>query len=86
MRNASREPCAGFIIDKYSPFHRNENVVRKFKLHGMDYCIRAIDNFEWGQPIFPEQSVEDSFELYQVYENADAAWQYIKSLKGDMYV
>lgn len=81
MKNASREPSIGFIIDNYSPYQRNNNVISTFKIHGIPYCIREINEFDWGQPIFPEKSIDDDFNNYHIYETIEEAQNYVRYLK-----
>ncbi len=76
-----QEHSVGFIIDSCSPYSKNLNVVTTFKIHGKIYCIRRIDKFEWGQPIFHAKSIEDEFSNYCVYDTVEEALGYIKYLK-----
>jgi len=80
-KNALREPSIGFIIDLYSPYQKNNNVIQVFKIHGISYCIREINHFEWGQPQFPEKNIDDDFNCYHVYATKEEALQYIHDLK-----
>ena len=80
-RSVLREPSIGFIIDLYSPYQKNQNVAEVFKIHGIPYCIREIEKFEWGQPQFPEKNIEDEFNYYHVYATKDEALKYIHELK-----
>ena len=76
-----QENLIGYIIDKYNNFHHNRNVVRTFNLHGQKYCIRKIDEFEWGQPIFPEKDIEDDYSYFYIYPTLEAAERYIREIK-----
>lgn len=71
----------GFIIDNYSPYNNNKNVVKTFHLYGQPYCIRQIEQFEWGQPQFPEKDIDDEFLYYHVYTTLDEALEYIHEQK-----
>lgn len=81
MKSASREPLTGFIIDNYSPYQRNNNVISVFKIHGVPYCIREINEFDWGQPVFPEKNIDDDFNNYCVYDTIEEAQGYVRYLK-----
>ena len=74
-------PSVGYIIDLYSPYQKNTNVISIFKVHGISYCIREITTFEWGQPVFPEKNIEDEFNNYYIYKTIEEAQQYISNLK-----
>lgn len=75
------ESSQGFIIDLYNKHAINNNVVSVFKIHGINFCIRKIQEFEWGQPIFPEKDIEDNYTQYHVYQTLEEAQQYIRFLK-----
>ena len=81
MKNVSRESSKGYIIDNYSPYYKNENVVSTFKIHGISYCVREIDTFDWGQPVFPEKDINDNYGWYHVYNSLNEAMEYVKYLK-----
>ena len=81
MKSVSREPSTGFIIDNYSTYQRNNNVISVFKIHGVPYCIREINEFDWGQPVFPEKNIEDDFNYYHIYDTIEEAQEYIRYLK-----
>ena len=72
---------SGFIVDVYNPFAKNSNVIASFKINGHDFCIRKIDEFEWGQPIFPERPINDNFIHYFVYDTEEEARTFIRQLK-----
>lgn len=76
-----REPSIGFIIDHYSPYQKNKNVISIFKIHGISYCIRQINEFDWGQPLFPEKNIDDDFDSYCVYDTIEEAEGYVRYLK-----
>lgn len=80
MRKPSQDISIGYIIDLYNKFARNENVVSIFKIHGQEYCIRAITEFEWGKPVF-DKSIDDDFDSYCVYDTIEEAKGYIRYLK-----
>lgn len=71
-----------YIIDKYSSYQKNDNVVEVFSLvicgHLAPYCIRKIPvkNYDWGRPILEdweqqdyEQDYSDQY-AYNTYEEA----------------
>ena len=81
-----RESSIGYIIDIYSPFGHNDNVVYIFKLHNADFCIRKIKEFQWGQPILQNNLIEEEqFNNYYVYNTLEEALTYIRRLKGLTY-
>ena len=71
----------GFIIDNYNKFHKNDNVVKVFHLYGKSYCIRRVENFNWGQPDFPEKDIEDEYLVYHVYNTLEEAEKYVSELR-----
>ena len=75
------ESSTGFIIDLYNRFAKNSDVVYTFKIHGQNYCIREIEQFEWGQPIFDRNIDDDGFDNFRVYDTIDEALGYVKHLK-----
>lgn len=70
-----------FIVDVYSKFQNNDNVRMIFPLYGKKYCIREIDELEWGQPIFKEKDLEDDYSFFQLYTTFEEAKQYVYELK-----
>lgn len=80
MKNVSHESSKGYIIDLYNRFAKNENVVYIFKLHGQEYCVREITQFEWGKPIF-DKNIDDDFDDFCVYDTLEEALGYIRYLK-----
>lgn len=80
MKKPSQDISRGYIIDLYNQFARNENVVSTFKIHGQNYCIREITQFEWGHPVF-DRNIDDDFDNYCVYNTIEEAQGYIKYLK-----
>lgn len=71
-----------YIIDKYSSYQKNDNVVEVFSLvicgHLTSYCIRKIPvkNYDWGHPIledWEQQDYEQDYSdqcAYNTYEEA----------------
>lgn len=80
MKNASPEHSKGYIIDLYNEFAKNDNVISVIKLHGQNYCIREITEFEWGKPIF-DRSIDDDFDDFCVYDTPEEAQGFIRYLK-----
>lgn len=70
-----------FIIDVYSKFQNNNNVRKIFSLYSKQYCIREINNLEWGQPVFQEKDIEDDYSFFQLYNTFEEAEQYVRELK-----
>ena len=70
-----------FVIDVWTPYHKNENVCKVFTLYGKKYCIRKIDSWEWGQPIFDEKDIEDDYTSYRIYSTLEEVEAYIRELK-----
>ena len=81
MKSALREPSIGYIIDLYSSFDKNENVISTFKIYGVTYCVREVNKFEWGQPVFPEKRIENDYDWYYVYDSLEKAQEYVKYLR-----
>lgn len=81
MKKPMPDISVGYIIDNYSPYQKNSNVISTFKIHGIQYCIREIEKFKWGQPIFPEKNIEDDFNNYYVYDTVEEALSYVNYLK-----
>jgi len=71
----------GYIIDFYNKYHNNDDVVKTFHLRNQNLCIRAITSFEWGQPIFPEKSIDDDYSIFHVYKTIEEAEDYIRILR-----
>lgn len=80
MKKPSQDISTGYIIDLYSPYEKNTDVVSTFKFHGLEYCIREITQFEWGKPIF-DRSIDNDFDDYCVYDTVEEAEGYIRYLK-----
>lgn len=83
-----KDTSIGYIIDNYSPYQKNSDVVAVFKIYGITYCIREVKQFEWGQPVFPEKDLEDDYTNYHVYdtlEKAEAYVNYLKRLDGSRF-
>ena len=76
-----RETSYGYIIDVYNNFHHNYNVVSTFNLNGHKYCIRRIEDFEWGQPVFPEKDIDDNFTQFYVFNTLEKAEKFVRELK-----
>lgn len=81
MKKPMPEQSLGFIIDNFSPFQKNKNVVYTFRLYGRPYCIRSINEFEWGQPDFPEKDIEDNYTTYLIYNTYEEARNYVDNMK-----
>lgn len=81
MKKPLQDTSPAYIIDLYQKFSSNKNVLYVFKLHGQEYCIRQIDKFDWGQPVFPEKPIDDDFTYYHIYNSLDEARAYIRYLK-----
>lgn len=71
-----------YVIDTYSPYEKNDDVVYKFEWRDDLWCVRAIERFEWGQPQFVERPLDDEYVEYKIYDNLEDAIQYCRSLKG----
>lgn len=71
----------GYIIDAYNKYAINDNVVSIFNLYGKPFCIRQINKFDWGQPIFPEKDIEDDYSIFCIYDTQEDAEQYVRNLK-----
>lgn len=81
MKSPTLDGSIGYIIDCYSPYNKNENVVKTFRMRGQTLCIRTITKFKWGQPLFPEKDIEDDYTYYKVYDTLEEAEQYVRELK-----
>ena len=77
-----QDDSVGYIIDNYNKYARNKDVVRIFRHHGMDLCIRKITNFKWGQPVFQDRPIDDEYTIYYVYNTLEEAENYIAYLKS----
>ena len=70
-----------YIIDLYSKYGHNKDVIQVTKINGLDLCIRKITQFEWGQPIFPDKNIKDEYTTYHIYEELEDARKYIRDLR-----
>lgn len=71
-----------YIIDVYSPYDKNEDVKYVFEYNGNLWCVREVNQFEWGRPQFDELPIDDEFINYHIYDNLDDAIRYCRELKG----
>lgn len=71
-----------YIIDVYSPYDKNEDVKYIFEYNNKLWCVREVHKFEWGRPQFDEESLDDDFLSFYIYDNLDDAITYCRSLKG----
>lgn len=79
MENNDKQ--SAFIIDTYSKFRNNNDVCMTFSLYNKWYCVRKIDELEWGQPVFKDQSIEEEHPYYHVYSSLDEAKVFIRKMK-----
>lgn len=75
-------PESYFLLDTHSPYDRNNDVRGIFKLYDKWYCIREINEFEWGRPRFEELDMDDSGEIFKLYPSLDEAWAAVRHLKN----
>lgn len=81
-----QEPCVGYIIDICSSLPRGNNIVKTIKIHGINFCIRRIEQFKWGQPVIDWLAIdEEPFSNYRVYRTVEEAEKYIREVKGIIY-
>ena len=73
-----------YIIDTYSPYDRNDDVKYVFEQNDRLWCVRAITEFEWGQPQFDELPFDDQYIQFNVYHNLADAIAYARTLKGEI--
>lgn len=71
----------GYIISLYNPYGNNTDVIKIFTLHNIDFCIRAISQFDWGQPIFKDKPLDDDYTKYRIYYKLEDAEQFVSFLK-----
>ena len=71
-----------YIIDTYNKYMRQGNEKSIHWVHGYPYCIREVE-MEWGLPILEDNLVEQQVrpEAFGVYEDYDAALEYMKDMK-----
>ena len=82
------ELSVGYIIDicSSSSYSNNYNIVKKIKIHNLNFCIRRVEQFEWGQPIIDWLAIdEEPFSNYRVYKTVEEAESYIRKVKGIIY-
>lgn len=70
-----------FIVDTYSRFHKNDDVRMIFSLHNNWYCIREVEDLNWGQPLFDEKDPEDGYTNYHIYVTLEEAQSYVRGLR-----
>ena len=70
-----------YIIDVYSPYDKNKDVKHIFEYNDRLWCVREINQFEWGQPQFAELPIDDEFICYHIYDSLEDALQYCHELK-----
>lgn len=70
-----------FLLDIHSPYDRNNDVRGIFKLYDNWYCIREINDLDWGRPQFEELGMDDSGEIFKLYSTLDEAWDAVRALK-----
>lgn len=81
-----QESCVGYIIDVCSSLPHGYNIVKTIKIHDINFCIRRIDHFKWGQPVIDWLALdEESFPNYRVYTTMEEAEKYIRRVKGIIY-
>lgn len=74
-----------YIVDTFSRYQPNRNVVGIYTLNGHWYCIRqlAVPRDSEGNLVidFPEKSWDYDIEFYP-YKSKEAAEYFLRSLKG----
>ena len=70
-----------YIVDIYNEFGHNKDVIQVSRINGLVLCIRKITKLEWGQPVFPDKSIESEHIKYHIYENLEDACKYLHDLR-----
>ena len=70
-----------YIVDIYNEFGHNKDVIQVSRVNGLVLCIRKITQLEWGQPVFPDKSIESEYIRYHIYENLEDARKYLCDLR-----
>lgn len=72
-----------FVLDVYNKYGRNDDVCDLFNLFNRWYCIREVNNFDWGQPIIPDRTFDEGSEHdhYHLFATLEDARQAVKKLK-----
>ena len=75
-----------YIVDAYSRFHRNKDVVFRFIYHDQWWAIRRVP-LEWGVPQFEEKDMDDDYTKFHLYNTYEEAMEFVRKLrKGENYV
>lgn len=69
-----------YLVDTYSVYDNNADVVFVFTYCGRKWCIRRI-SLNWGLPDFPEKDWEDDYTTYRLYNTLDEAKAFVHELK-----
>jgi hypothetical protein len=72
---------AVYVIDTYSKIRNNDDVCFTFSLYNREYCLRKVEELEWGQPVFKNQSIEEEHPYYYIYSTIDEAKAFIRKMK-----
>lgn len=89
-QNTLRSDDFCYIIDHYSKFHTNSNVIKTFHLYvggkNLPYCIRKIPvkSYNWGVPElndWEEQDFEQDYSQQHAYSTLEEAEEYVYFLK-----
>lgn len=72
-----------YVLDAYNEYDSNKTVKYIFRLFGKLYCIRMVEEFEWGRPLVREHMLEEGSEndSYAIYSSYEAAYKKAQELK-----
>ena len=75
-----------YIVDAYSPYARNTNVLYRFLYHDQWWAIRRIA-LEWGKPNGETMlEFDDTYSRFRYYDTFEQAMAYVRELrKGEQY-
>ena len=70
-----------YIIDVYSPYARNDNVLYKFHYHDLPWAIRHTA-LEWGKPSNETAlDLDDNYSTFHYFNTYEEALDFVKRLK-----
>lgn len=80
----------GYVVDKYSRFQKNENVLKIFVIDicgaPVTYCIRRVPaEWNWGTLCssgWKEQKFDEDYSYQKIYQTYDEAESFVNQLIG----
>lgn len=68
-----------YIVDVYSPYQHNDDVIYRFIYHNQWWCVRKT-LLEWGTPV-RESFIDEGTPIFKLYNTEKEAMAFVHELR-----